>query len=135
MLVSSRATVRSPPEHTCSPRDLCNFSRSPFGGPEGTAAPPRSILSSSGSGHDNGVGKRTSSRGQAALLFDERGRRREMSNYSGDEVDSDDSPRHQRWPGNATDGGSAPLCGPGGLLSPWRVRVLLLLQCLISVRV
>lgn len=133
MLVDSRATVRSPPEHTCSPRDFCNFSRSPFGGPEHTSA-TRSDLSSSGSGDDSGVGKRTSRRGPAALLFDERGHRREMSNYSGDEVGSDDSPRHQRWPGNAKDGGSAPLCGPGGLLSPWRVRVLLLLQCLISVR-
>lgn len=131
MLVDSRGSMRSQPECACSPRDLCNLSRSPFGGAAPAAAKPHSNISSSGSGDGKGLVNRNSNKDPAALLLSGTGHRRK---YSGEEDGGDDSPRHQRRSGNAAEGSGSPLFGPGGLLSPWRVRVLLLLQGLVAVR-
>ncbi|CAN0449076.1 unnamed protein product [Pylaiella littoralis] len=132
MLVDSQATVDSPPKYAYSSRNLCNLSRSPSGRTAPTSANPRSNISGSGNGHERDLGKTTSSKDPAPLLFDEKsGQRRNIRSYAGDEDGGENSPRQQRRLGNAAEGGSTPLCGPGGLLSPWRVRILLLLQCFV----
>lgn len=137
--------MRAPPAHDRSARDLCCDREAPIAGTSLAAAKPRSRISSSISSSDSSSGDGASEGGKGnrmdleegntkAPLLDKRGHRRKSSNYSGEEDGGEDSPRHQRQPTRAAEGNQSSLCGPGGLLSPRRVRVLLLLFCLVTVR-
>ncbi|CAN0413405.1 unnamed protein product [Pylaiella littoralis] len=76
--------------------------------------------------------ERSGGRGDRSTAKDSIGRSRVAEDDgtagSDNEDGGENSSRQQR---HAAQGGSTPLCGPGGLLSPWRVRILLLLQCLV----
>lgn len=130
----SKQGVRTPPA-----RDSGCDSGAPFAGAAPAAAKHRSSISTSdsSSGDDAGQGRKDNGKGleygnTKAPLVDKRGHRRKVSNYSGEEDCGEGSPRHQRQ--HSVEGGRPSLCGPRALLSSRRVRVLLLLQCLISVR-
>lgn len=139
MLVSKQG-VRSTPARDYSAHDPCSDSGAPFAGAAPAAAKHLSSIGSSGSssGDDVAQGGKDSTdpeKGKTtAPLLDKRGHRRKISNYSGEEDGGEGPPRHQRQHRHAVEGVRPSLCGRGGLLSPWRVRMLLLLQCLISVR-
>lgn len=129
--------LRDLPARNCPPHNLCcDGSGAPFAEAAPAAAHSRSRVCSSGD--DMGQGRKGSDKdpGKGSIkapLLEKKGHRRQISNYSGDGGGSEDSPRHQRQPRHVAEGSRSLLCGPGALLSPWRVQVLLLLQCLILV--
>lgn len=144
MLVST-PRVRAPPARTSSVHDFFRDSGAPCGEATPAAAKSRSSITSSSSGGGGGsiddVGqggdrsKDPEDGSTKAPLLDKPGHRRKPSHYLGEEDSGEGSPRHRRRPKHAAEGDRSPLlCGPDGLLSPPRVRVLLLLQCLVSVR-
>eukprot|EP00752_Nemacystus_decipiens_P005351 g4852.t1 len=137
MLVSQEGVRTSAPRDCfalCPCRDSSGL---PLSGAALAAVEHRSTKGSGGSGtgddagHEGKGNEKVLEKGKpTAPLLDQRGHRR---NYSGEEGGSKGSPRHQRQRRRAVGGSQPSLCGLGGLLSPRRVRVLLLLQCLILV--
>eukprot|EP00903_Cladosiphon_okamuranus_P010938 g10330.t1 len=136
VLVSTEG-ARFPPAGGCSVNDPCSDGGAPFAGARPSDAQHRSSISSRGSGGSEDVGqeeKGSEKNGTKAPLLGGRGHRCKISNYSADEESGEDSPRHKRQPRrHAEETSRSSLYGSGGLLSPRRVRVLVLLQCLISV--
>lgn len=133
--------MRAPPARRCSAYDICCNSRTPFAEEAPAAVKSRRGISISGSssGDDvdqggNGSKKALEKGNTKTALLDKRRHRRKICNSLGEEDGDEGSSRHQRQPRHAAEGSRSSLFGPGGLLSPWRVRVLLLLQCVILVR-
>ena len=130
MMVGSPDRVNSSPEG--SPHDPRSTSRLPHGdaGPA-VAQPGRS-------GEDKGAGGNSSKdlekcNTKAPLLIT-----REQRPYINDDVEGEDivqaSLPQQLRPGNSATGSASPfLWGRGGLLSPWRVQLLLLLVFVVTV--
>ncbi|CAM9676807.1 unnamed protein product [Ectocarpus sp. 6 AP-2014] len=130
VLVDSPEKMIDSSEDKYPPQDHCSVGRlSAVGSSQAAAGICRSDGSSSSSSNDS-----NSRRGKVkAPLLDKKGHRRNISNYSAEEECGDDtSPRHHRRSGSTARDGESSLCGPGGLLNPRRVRLLVLMQCLVS---
>ncbi|CAB1117157.1 unnamed protein product [Ectocarpus sp. CCAP 1310/34] len=122
-------------EDECPPQDHCSVGKLSAVGSSQAAAAGRGICRSDGSSSSSSSNDNISRRGKVkSPLLDKKGHRRNISNYSAEEECGDDaSPRHLRWSGSTARDGESSLCGPGGLLTPRRVRLLVLMQCLVSI--
>lgn len=131
MLIASPENTRTPPLPDF-PLVLGNDRESPHWAPE-CAAPkvgdsnecrPGRSHSADGKGlsRDDFIQKTANDKTDSPLLSN--AHRRTISNYSGD-IHCDDRPHSPL--------GESSFFGPGGLLAPRRVQVLLLLQCLVAV--
>lgn len=122
MLAGPPDSLSSSPER--SPRDICGDGdgRPPIAeidpAAAAAAANPRRSGEGQGAGEKGSEDPEPSSNN--AFLLDNRGHRRKNSDDVGGESCGE-------TPGSAAMGSGPPLWGQGGLLSPWRVRLLLLL--------
>ncbi|CAM9838758.1 unnamed protein product [Ectocarpus sp. 8 AP-2014] len=142
VLVDSPEKMIDSSEDECPPQDHCSVGKLSAVGSSQAAAAGRGICRGDGSSSRSSSSSRSRSRSNDSIsrrgevkapLLDKKGHRRKISNYSAEEVCGDDpSPRHLRRSGSTARDGESSLCGPGGLLTPRRVRLLVLMQCLVS---
>ncbi len=131
MLVDSPDGVSSPTEG--SPRDFRSIDSPPLGelGP--------AVAESHRSGEDAARRNKTTEDPQrnrpGTPLLGGRGQRQSIADFAGvDGIGQAPLQQPQLRPGDATTGKGSPLWGQGGLLSPWRVRLLLMMTFMVTVR-